>query len=220
MAQDTLSLDQSTITPRSFSNLKEKYSSEEFNYEQTINHDGLWSRFKQWLIDFTQDIFNLQSSGEASKITDIGLKVFYVVIFLLVIYFIVKAVMNNEGSWVFGKSSTKKITPVTDIENNIHATDFKSLITEAENNNNFRLAIRYYYLWLLKVLTEAKWIEYDVEKTNSDYQNEILSKTIREEFAYTSYLYNYIWYGEFNVSHEQFGKAKTAFDQFLKSIRS
>ncbi len=220
LVKDSLTIDQSNITPKFFSNLKERYGSDEFNYDQTINNNGLWSRFKQWFIDFIQDLFNLKSAGEASKMADIGMKIFYVVIFLLVIYFIVKAVMNNEGQWVFGKSSAKKIIPVTDIENNIHATDFKSLIAEAESVNNFRLAIRYYYLWLLKVMTEAEWIEYDVEKTNSDYQNEIKSKSIREEFAYTSYLYNYIWYGEFNVTDEQFYKAKTAFDQFLNSVRS
>jgi hypothetical protein len=128
--------------------------------------------------------------------------------------------MNDEGSWVFGKSSDKNIIPVTDIENNIHITNFKSLIEEAEKNNNYRLAIRYYYLWLLKSLTENEIIEYDVEKTNSDYKNEITSKNIKEEFSYTSYLYNYIWYGEFNVDETQFNKAKHAFINFLKAIKA
>ena len=128
--------------------------------------------------------------------------------------------MNDEGKWVFGKSSDKNIIPVTDVENNIHVADFKQLITEAEKDNNYRLAIRYYYLWLLKGLTSAELIEYDVEKTNSDYFNEIASKSIKDEFSYTSYLYNYIWYGEFDVNEQQFNKAKMAFVKFLNLIKA
>jgi len=142
-----------------------------------------------------------------------------VLLFILVIYFIFRAVVNKEGNWVFGKSSDKNIIPVTDIEANIHATNFKKLIAEAEDNSNYRLAVRYYYLWLLKKLSVAEIIHYDVEKTNNDYQNEIKILEVKKEFAYTSYLYNYIWYGEFDVNNEQFRKAKRAFDSFLKSIK-
>ena len=61
-----------------------------------------------------------------------------------------------------------------------------ALISEAESNNNYRLAIRYYYLWLLKGLSEKEIIDYDPEKTNSDYQYEIKTPEISEQFAYTS----------------------------------
>lgn len=136
----------------------------------------------------------------------------------MVVFFIAKAIINREGNWVFGKSSDKNIIPVTDVETNIHATDFKTLIKNAENDNNFRLAVRYYYLWLLKTLSEVELIDYDVEKTNSDYYLELENETIRNEFSYTSYLYNYIWYGEFNIDAEQFDKAKNAYNQFLRSL--
>ena len=133
-------------------------------------------------------------------------------------FFIVKAIINKEGKWVFGKSSDKSIIPVTDIENNIYEADFKSLIASAEGENNYRLAIRYYYLWLLKNLSQSEIIEYDVEKTNSDYYYEINSDELKKEFSYTSYLYNYIWYGEFDIDQNQFLKAKTAFNKFLDSV--
>jgi hypothetical protein len=217
---DSIPSDDSYLERREFENIKEKYQGDEFVYERTVENSGWWTRFKQWLNDLFRDLFNLNSAGQASKATDIALKIGGVIIFLLVIYFIFRAVMNDEGKWVFGKSSDKSIIPVTDIENNIHATDFKQLIAEAENENNYRLAIRYYYLWLLKGLANAELIEYDVEKTNSDYFNEISSKSVKDEFSYTSYLYNYIWYGEFDVNEQQFSKAKTAFVKFLNSIKA
>jgi len=217
---DSLQTDNSSIVHRHFNDLSDTYSGDEFIYERTSVNSGWWTRFKQWLTDKINDLFGLNSDAQASNFTDVALKIFYVVLLLLVIYFIFKAVMNKEGKWVFGKSSDKSIIPITDIENNIHVTDFKSLINRAENEDNYRLAIRYYYLWLLKSLSNAEIIEYDVEKTNSDYFYEIQLESIKEEFSYTSYLYNYIWYGEFNIDQSQFDKAKHAFLKFLNSTKA
>lgn len=218
--QDTLQIDTSIVEKRHFENLKDKYTGEEFVYDRTVESSGWWTRFKLWLSEFLKTFFEMKGEGQSSELTDIILKIGAVTIFLLVIFFIFKAVMNSEGKWVFGKGSDKNIIPVSDIEANIHVTDFKTLIASAEAEHNYRLAIRYYYLWLLKDLTNAELIEYDVEKTNSDYQNEITSKSVKDGFSYTSYLYNYIWYGEFDVNETEFLKAKEAFIQFLKSIKA
>jgi len=212
-------IDVDPIEKRHFEDLKDKYSGNDFIYERTINNSGWWTRFKQWLSDFIKNIFDINSDAKASDVTDIAIKVFYVVIFILVVFFIVKAIINKEGKWVFGKSSDKSIIPVTDIESNIYEADFKSLIASAERDKNYRLAVRYYYLLLLKNLSQAGIIEYDVEKTNSDYHYEINSEALKKEFSYTSYLYNYIWYGEFDIDNNQFQKAKTAFNQFLDSVK-
>ena len=220
--KDSLRIDtNSSIKKRHFNDLNSIYTGEDFIYDRTINEStGWWTRFKEWLNHALNDLFNLKNDGQASQLTDVLINIAGCIIFILVIYFIFKAVINKEGAWVFGKSSDKSIIPVTNIENNIHQTNFKILIQEAENNTNYRLAIRYYYLWLLKSLTQAELIEYDVEKTNSDYQNEIASVTVKKDFAYTSYLYNYIWYGEFNVNTQEFNKAKHAFINFLNTLKA
>jgi len=218
--QDSLHIDNSKIVPRYFDDLRDKYTGDDFIYERTIENSGWWTRFKQWFNDFIKDLFNLKNEGQAANATNIAIKIAGIILFLLVIYFIFKAIINKEGSWVFGKSSDKNIIAITDIESNIHATNFKDLIEKAESDNNYRLAIRYYYLWLLKQLSVGEIIEYDVEKTNSDYKNEITSKAIKDEFSYTSYLYNYIWYGEFDVNQDLFNKAKHAFVQFLNSTKA
>ncbi len=217
--QDSVYIDVDPIDKREYTDLKDKYDSSEFIYERTAKNSGWWTRFKQWLSDVFRDLFNINSDAKAADITDVILKIFYIVIVLLVVFFIVKAVLNREGSWVFGKSSDKSIIPVTDVENNIFETNFVTLIKDAEHNNNYRLAIRYYYLWLLKTLSESEIIDYDVEKTNSDYYNEIKNESTKKEFSYTSYLYNYIWYGEFDIDNTRFNKAKTAFTHFLNSIK-
>ncbi|WP_299892110.1 DUF4129 domain-containing protein [uncultured Lacinutrix sp.] len=217
---DSLQIDDSAVYPKQFDDLKRRYNDSDFIYERTKQSSGWWTRFKESISNFFRDLFNFKNAGQASNFTDTLLKIAGIIVILLVIFFIFKAIVNKEGNWVFGKSSDKKIIPVTDIESNIHTTDFKTLIQQAEADNNFRLAVRYYYLWLLKYLTQNEIIEYDVEKTNSDYQNEISSKDINKQFAYTSYLYNYIWYGEFNINDKEFDKAKHAFLTFINSLKA
>lgn len=219
-ASDSLVTDNSPIEKRYFEELTDKYSGNDYIYERTVEQSGWWTRFKQWLSDLFQKLFNLSGDGQASSFTEVALKIFYVVVFLLVVYFIFRAIINKEGTWVFGKSSEKNIVPVTDIESNIHVADFKSLIEIAESEKNYRLAVRYYYLWLLRSLTNAQLIDYDVEKTDSDYLYELQSKTNRDQFSYTSYLYNYIWYGEFDVNTQQFDKAKHAFTTFINNVKA
>ena len=216
--QDSVYVDTDPMDKREYENLKEKYNEEDFIYERSVEQSGWWTRFKKWLSDFFKDLFDFQSDAEASDAVSTFINIFFIILFILVVFFIAKAIINKEGNWVFGKSSDKNIIPIIDVETNIHVTDFKALIQHAENDNNFRLAIRYYYLWLLKTLSEAELIDYDVEKTNSDYYLELENEGVRNEFSYTSYLYNYIWYGEFNIDAQQFEQAKKAFNHFLRSL--
>ena len=217
---DSLKIDDSNLQPKSFDDLRNKYNDDDFVYEYDTNKSGWWTRFKQWLNDLFKKWFNVKNSEDAANMTDWMLKIAAVFIFLLVAYFIFKAVMNEEGYWVFGKSSDKSVIPITDIESNLTISDFDQLTKAAENSGEYRLAIRFYYLWLLKRLSHAEIIEYDVEKTNSDYYNEIASENTKKQFSYTSYLYNYIWYGEFKVDNVTYEKAKTAFVKFLNSIKA
>jgi hypothetical protein len=217
--QDTLVKDYSNLEPKQFEDLSEKYNGPEFIYERTASDLSWWTRLKMWLSEVIKDLFGITSKGQASKAVDYIITIAGIIITLLVIYFIFKAIINKEGRWVFGKSSDKSIIPNVSIEQNIHETNFKDLVASAEKEDNYRLVIRYYYLWLLKELAQKEVIEYDVEKTNRDYQYEIKNEQLYKKFTYTSYLYNYIWYGEFNIDQAEFLKSKTAFINFLNDLK-
>lgn len=197
---------------------KEKYTANDFIYEAKAKESNAWDRFKEWLYDLFERLFKSSSRENTENIVEIFLKILAAGIIIFVIYLIVKAIMNGEGSWVFGKSSDKKVINYEEIEKNIHLVDFEKLIKETLKNGENRLAIRYYYLWLLKQLAAKQVIEWDVEKTNSDYLYEIQNPAIKSQFEYVSYLYNYIWYGEFELDEVTFIKAKKAFDTLIHSI--
>ncbi|GGD26168.1 hypothetical protein GCM10011343_15420 [Flavobacterium orientale] len=197
---------------------KEKYSDDAFIYEAKAKKVNAWDRFKESLFDFFERIFNSSSRENTENVVEIILKVLAAALLIFVIYLIVKAIMNGEGTWVFGKSSDKKVINYEEIEKNIHLVDFEKLIKATLKNGENRLAIRYYYLWLLKIMSAKQFIEWDVEKTNSDYLYEINNTAIKNQFEYVSYLYNYIWYGEFELDEVTFIKAKKAFDNLINSL--
>jgi hypothetical protein len=212
-------IDSSNIIPIQFNpNFKEKYKSSEFQYEVKVEEKGLWDRFLEWLAYWFRKLFGL-SDGISSDMANITMKIVATLIVLYVIYMIVKLVLNKEGQWIFGKSTTKKVVSYHDIERNLKNIDFEKLIKDTIRTGDKRLAIRYYYLWLLKKMSEKSIIDWNPEKTNSDYLYEIKNEELKFNFSYVSYLYNYIWYGEFDIDNTTFDKAKVTFETTIKSIK-
>jgi len=201
-------------------NFKKKYTEKEFIYEFKTPEKNAWDRFKEWLANFFKNIFSFTDSKSAVNFVDILLRTLAILIVLAVIYMIVKAIMNKEGQWIFGRNSDRKIINYDEIEKNLHLVDFEKLIQKSLESGENRLTIRYYYLWMLKKMSNNQIIEWDVEKTNSDYLYEIKDEAQKEDFAYLSYLYNNIWYGEFELDENTFTKARTAFEKSIQKINN
>lgn len=214
-----LKIDTSKVEKIQFeSSFKEKYDSDDFVYEEKTKEQNIWDRFKEWLGALFKKLFGFTNNEVAMGMVETVIRVIAVLLILFVVYLIVKAIMNKEGKWIFGKNSDRKIINYDEIEKNLHLVDFEKLIKQSIQSGEKRLSIRYYYLWLLKKMSEKQVIEWDPEKTNSDYLYEIKSESFKKDFAYLSYLYNYIWYGEFEIDEPTFEKAKKAFEKSIQSI--
>ena len=214
-----IQIDSSTVEAKTFSkNFKKKYTDQDFIYEQKAPEKSYWERFKDWLASILRSIFSFSTTEASLKFTVLFLRIIAILVIVLVIYLIVKAIINKEGQWIFGKNSQKRTVHYSDIEKNIHLLDFEKLIKESLASGEKRTAVRYYYLWLLKTMAQHNYIEWDIEKTNSDYLYELQKPAHKEEFTYLSYLYNYIWYGEFEINDTTFNKAENRFKNALKTF--
>ncbi|SHH21647.1 DUF4129 domain-containing protein [Flavobacterium defluvii] len=212
-------IDSDTIKAKTFSkNYKKKYTGSEFVYEYKAPEKGLWERFKDWLASIFRGLFSMSSTEASLNFVSILIRIIAVLGIILLIYLIVKAIINKEGQWIFGKNSQKRTVYYSDIEKNIHLLDFEKVIKESLEAGEKRAAIRYYYLWLLKIMAQNNYIEWDIEKTNSDYLYELQNPKHRDEFTYLSYLYNYIWYGEFEIDEITFNKAQNRFKNAIKTF--
>ncbi|KIX22325.1 hypothetical protein SY27_00210 [Flavobacterium sp. 316] len=217
--QDSLySTENYIITPKTFDpNFQEKYTDDEFIYETVIDNKELtaWERFWRAIKNFFERLFDFGSLGRSISGLEIIMKIIAFIIIGFVIYMIVKVIINKEGQWIFGKKN-KKITVSELVEENIHSINFNEIIKKSKQEKDYRLTIRYYYLWLLKSYSDKELIEWDIEKTNSDYLSELKSQNTKENFKYLSYIYDYSWYGEFEINEPDFLKAETV---FLKAIQ-
>lgn len=212
-------IDSSQITVNTFpKDFKQRYRDAEFIYEFKAPEKNAWDRFKEWLADIFRNFFNFTNDEDSMHAVEIVLKTIAVLLVVFVIYLIAKALLNKEGRWIFGRSSDAKIIRYDDIANNIHQQDFKKLIATAKQSHDKRLVIRYYYLWLLQKMTDRQLIEWDIEKTNSDYYREIKSAAAKDRFAYVSYLYDYVWYGEFELDDATYQKTCNAFENAIQSV--
>ncbi|SHG35506.1 hypothetical protein SAMN05443549_103370 [Flavobacterium fluvii] len=216
-----IAVDSAAIEAKPFAkNFKKKYTDAAFIYEFKTPEKNAWDRFKEWLANLFNNLFSFTDSKAANNFVDILLRTIAIGIIIFVIYLIAKAIMNKEGQWIFGRNSDRKIINYDEIEKNLHLVDFEKLIQNSLQLDEKRLTIRYYYLWLLKKMSEKQIIEWDVEKTNSDYLYEIKNESQKDEFAYLSYLYNNIWYGEFELDDETFAKARTSFEKSINKINN
>ncbi|WP_291087636.1 DUF4129 domain-containing protein [Flavobacterium sp. BFFFF1] len=212
--QKPIKTDQSDLQKVKFGDLKEKYSGADFIYEKRSAKKNAWDRFVEWF----NGLFESNTSKNTQDTIDMVKTFGAGLLILFVVFLIVKSVMNKEGRWIFGKNSDKGIIRHEEIEKNLLLVDFEKLIRETKISGERRLTIRYYYLFLLKKMATQGFIAWDPEKTNSDYLRELVDPQLKTKFDYLSYLYNYIWYGEFEIDEDALQRAEQAFEQTIKSM--
>ena len=112
---------------------------------------------------------------------------------------------------VFGKKAKKGLLEYEVLTENIHEIDFDQSIEEAVIQRNFRLAIRLYYLKHLKQLSDKELIDWKPTKTNRSYLYELSDGKIKNNFENLTRQFEYVWYGDFNISEQEFQELKTGF---------
>lgn len=195
--------------------LSKKYSGEEFNYDiKTGESQNLMTRFLNWLGRGLQDIFGINISPEAFKILEI---LIYILMGGLVIYLLIRLLANEKFNSIFIKKA-KSIVDIDLAEQHIEDLDLDALLNEAIKKQDYRLAVRYHYLRVLKKLSQANLIEWHFDKTNSEYQKEIEKPKIKSGFKRVSYLYDYIWYGEQAIDENSYAQAHESFTVLNQQI--
>ncbi|WP_159023336.1 DUF4129 domain-containing protein [Formosa sp. L2A11] len=198
-------------TNRSFkTNLKEKYNGNDFKYVDNLKAPKNEAKNSK----LTTDGVNF-----LAVFLDFMTSIFPFILGAIVVFIILKTFIGSDvGFWSF-KSATKKVADQLIYEDeNIHDTDFSKLLEKAISDTDFRLATRYYYLSLLKKLSDKKTISYHKDKTNTEYVFEIENKEIRSQFSDVSHIYSYVWYGEFPIDSQTFKTVEKKYKSIFNSI--
>ena len=196
---------------------QKKYSDSEFIYKVKSKPDTQWDRFLKWLGNFLRELFSFGNKTSNASWFVIIVRILLFAIVGYVIYLIVASLLGKDSLWLFRRSQ-KKVSVDDIIEQDITQMDFRQLIENTKKDGDYRLAVRYYYLWLLKTLTYREIIKWHPDKTNTDYLYEIKDSTLRKDFEYLSYVYDYSWYGDFHIDNEAYIKAEKAFQKTLNTL--
>lgn len=100
----------------------------------------------------------------------------------------------------------------------IPRTELERLLEEALNQKNYRKAVRIYYLFILKDLSEREWIEWEKQKTNMHYVIEMNGKNEAPAFSKVVTYFEFIWYGKRDISENQFRSIQPNFTELLSTL--
>lgn len=213
--------DNATDTVRSFdANFKSKYQGKDFSYafDKDAESESFWNAFNRWLEQLFKDWFDYKTPKAAKNAVSLFIKIMYVLIVFVVLFFVIRALVKKEGGLFFAKSNKKLFFTDGQSDSNLMESNLDQLISEAIKEHDYSLAIRYYYLKALKMLDQKSLIRWEEEKTNQDFQNQLPTGAIKNQFKYLSYLYSYCWYGKFQVDELQFVEVEKAFNSLNQLV--
>jgi len=201
--------------PELSENLREQYNGNEFNYiDESAEGDNFVSRILNGFFNWIGDTFGV----EVSPFWSIFLKVLvYLAMAAIGIYFIIRLISKESPQAMLGKNK-RSVASVNMEETHIEEIDLSKLISDSIQSGNYRNAIRYLYLDSLKNLSASNKIDWDFQKTNSDYYRELKDPTLKNLFKKVSYLYDYVWYGEFDLNETSFKEAQSEFESLKNQL--
>lgn len=216
-----LKTDSSAVNVRVFDNaaLKAYSKQPEFKYDDTYAGPSLWTRFWHWfwsLFDFLKIHPHAPSSLLVLFLT--FLKYLFIGLGLATIAFFIFKMAGIDMLNIFRrKPRVVNLTYSESIEN-IHEINFDTEIENAAAHHNYRLAVRLLYLKCLKQLNDASLINWQPDKTNGAYINELNDTAQRSTFKLLTRQFEYVWYGDFAIDGAIFKHINVLFQQFKNDM--
>ncbi len=104
------------------------------------------------------------------------------------------------------------------VEEKLIESDLDKMIREAEEANNYPMALRLQYLAGVKALATSNHIKWKKAKTNRQYFQEIENKTTKTQFQNNTLIYERIWYGDTEITNTLYHELKPIFKSFTKEV--
>ena len=152
-------------------------------------------------------------------------KFLFIAMAVIILAFIIANMVGAEG-WALAPSN-KKIKPQTaipislaNIEERIHESDLDRYIREALDKENYPMAVRLYYLAIIKELSLKKFIKWKKDKTNRDYIRELSTTDWHSNFRSVTAMFEKVWYGKKELGGMDFrASVQPQFQNMLKETQ-
>lgn len=217
-AQDsivTIKNDTTNLTPIQIdeSQLEQFKNNPDFDYEVVKSAaPDWWVSFKNWLSNVFIRIFEwLFGIEKAAGAFNTFLQILPYVLLIILLFILVKFFLSVNARAIIHAKKNQSIVALSEEEHIIKNEDIQQLISSALAQKDYRLAVRYNYLYMLQLLSEKELITWELQKTNEDYTQELQKQELVQPFATCTRLYNYFWYGEFPIDQSKYERSETSF---------
>jgi hypothetical protein len=174
-----------------------------YNYD---GHQDETSLFQRLLLKAIQWLFN-GISGRSWLLYIIGglaiIGILLLILRLLNVPF--------SGLFTFSRGSSVEGLEMTHPAEELSRDEMDKMFQMYRNNGAYREAVRILYLMYLKNLHINGSIKLRINKTNRDYAREIKDDTASKDFKKLSRLYDFVWFGQFNIAHQEYAQIEKEF---------
>lgn len=211
--QTQLSPGQKAAAQASFKQIKGKYNTPEFNYQDNrINRLSWWDQIAAKIKGFLNSLFpNLHWNA--------GVTIYYVLIGigLIALLYVVYRLTTSGKKMRFREEYEDTETPGW-IEKRLTELNLETFLEQALAEKDYMLAIRYLHLINLKKLAASGQIDWHHQKTNHEFLREIKNRALSRDFARTIHIYEYVWYGRFPIGEEKYREYRQTFQELNREI--
>jgi hypothetical protein len=137
----------------------------------------------------------------------------YLIMIGILVFAVYRIVVANRFYLFYTTASREKGTGNAE-PNTAMDGDYEGLIREAEGQRQYRLSVRWQYLKTLQLLNKKAIIHYKEDLTNWEYVSQAAGHPCINGFRELTRLYEYTWYGEAQLTGEQYEQVKTLFRDF------
>lgn len=145
-------------------------------------------------------------------------------ILLIILAIIVIAIVVFRavgGNVILANSDVRRAKKITleNIEENLEKADVESFLKEALKKDNYKLAVRLYFLAIMKNLSIKGAINWQLDKTNGAYLMEMRKHPKSKDFARITRMFEYVWYSKMAFEKETFDKIRPEFKSLLMAVK-
>ncbi|MDG1320658.1 MAG: DUF4129 domain-containing protein [Polaribacter sp.] len=193
---------------------------DDFNYSIAPNEANVFERIWAWLGRVVKRIlsFIFDDIGPAVGVLAAIVKAIPWIVLGLLLFFILKFFLKVNTRNATDVLETIPSIQLTNDEELINNIQLNELIAQAIQVKDYRLAVRFHYLLILQKLTDKELIVWQQEKTNEDFIREVAKLKIASDFIEITQLYDFVWYGNFEINEPEFLKATTLFNTLKNKI--
>ena len=215
-------IDSSQVIQKKFDQkvLESFKTQDDFNYSIAPNEANVFERIWAWLGRVVKRMlsFIFDDIGPAVGVLAAIVKAIPWIVLGLLLFFILKFFFKVNTRNATDVLETIPSIQLTNDEELINNMQLNELIAQAIQVKDYRLAVRFHYLLILQKLTDKELIVWQQEKTNEDFIREVAKLKIASDFIEITQLYDFVWYGNFEINEPEFLKATTLFNTLKNKI--